>query len=73
MAVAGIPGWMGVFFGGRRIVGGLGVIGAMLAAALGAIGSAWRVDRPAAVALVPLAGWLGFAGLLNGEIWRRNR
>jgi len=24
-------------------------------------------------AIVPLVGWLGFAGLLNAEIWRRNR
>lgn len=72
IAVAGIPGWMRVFFGERRIVGGLGVIGAMLAASLGGVGFARRVDRPAAAALVPLAGWLGFAGLLNEEIWRRN-
>jgi tryptophan-rich sensory protein len=52
----------------RRIVGGLGVIVTMLAA----IGFAGNVDRPEAAALLPLAGWLGFAGVLNGETLRRN-
>jgi translocator protein len=72
VAVAGIPGWMRVFFGGRHIIGGLGVIVAMLAATMVGIGFACNADRPAAAALLPLAGWLGFAGALNGEIWRRN-
>jgi translocator protein len=73
LAVLGIPGWTRVFFGGRRIVGGLGVIGAMLAAALGGIGFARKVDRPAALTFAPLAGWLGFAGVLNATFWRLNR
>ena len=63
---------MRLFFGGRRIVGGLGVIGGMLAAALGGIGFAREVDRPAALTLALLAAWLAF-GVLNGGIWRRNR
>lgn len=72
VAVAGIPGWMCVFFGKRHISGGLGVIATMLTATLAGIRFAGNVDRPAAAALLPLAGWLGFAGVLNGEIWRRN-
>lgn len=73
VAVAGIPGWMAVFFGARCIPGGLGVIAAMLAGAtMAAIQAARRVDRLAVWAVTPLIGWLGFAGLLNFEIWRRN-
>ncbi len=73
LAVLGIPGWTRVFFGARWIAGGVGVIGAMLAAALGGIGFARRVDRPAALALAPLAAWLAFAGVLNERIWRLNK
>ncbi|MEO9188753.1 MAG: TspO/MBR family protein [Acetobacteraceae bacterium] len=73
VAVAGIPGWMAVFFGARCIPGGLGVIGVMLGAAATTVTEARRVDRVAARAIAPLVGWLGFAGLLNAEIWRRNR
>ena len=54
-----------VFFGGRRIVGGLGVIGGMVAAALGGFGFAREADRPAALTLAPLAAWLAFAGAFN--------
>lgn len=73
IAVAGIPAWTATFFGARCIPGGVAVIGGMLVGAAGAIKAAGRVDRIASRALVPLAGWLGFAGLLNFEIWHRNR
>ncbi len=73
VAVSGIPGWMAVFFGARRVAGGLAVIGLMLGAASTAIAAARQVDRVAASAMAPLLGWLGFAGLLNAEVWRRNR
>ncbi len=72
IAVAGIPAWTATFFGARCIPGGLAAIGAMLGGTVGAIVSADRVDRLAARAMMPLAGWLGFAGLLNFDIWRRN-
>lgn len=73
LVVAGLAGWPRVFFGGRAVGGGVGVIGAMLAATLSAIGFARRIDPPSAFALTPLAAWLAFAGLLNGTIWRLNR
>lgn len=73
IAVAGIPAWTATFFGARCIPGGLAIIGAMLGGTVGAVKAAGQVDRLASRALVPLVGWLGFAGLLNFEIWNRNR
>lgn len=73
IAVAGIPAWTATFFGARCIPGGLAIIGAMLGGTVGAVKAAGRFDRIASRALVPLAGWLGFAGLLNFEMWIRNR
>jgi len=32
----------------------------------------WPLDRLAVLTLVPLAGWVAFAGALNFEIWRLN-
>ena len=73
VAVAGIPAWTATFFGARCIPGGLAIIGAMLGGTIGAVKAAGRVDNLASRALVPLAGWLSFAGLLNFEVWIRNR
>ncbi len=36
------------------------------------IAAFWPLDRSAALALVPLAAWVGFASLLNFEVWRLN-
>nr|WP_277813610.1 TspO/MBR family protein [Sphingomonas melonis] len=36
------------------------------------VATAARVDRPAAALAVPFVGWLGFATLLAGRIWRDN-
>ncbi len=70
--VAGIPAYTRVFFGDRRIAGGLGVIVGMLVSAVAATVSALKVDRVAAISIAPLVGWLSFAGLLNEEVWRGN-
>jgi len=32
----------------------------------------WRIDRLAGLCLLPLSCWVGFAALLNFEIWRLN-
>jgi tryptophan-rich sensory protein len=32
----------------------------------------WRIDSLAGLCLLPLAGWVAFASLLNFEIWRLN-
>ncbi len=72
LSVSGLALWPYLFFGRRRPGESLAALGAMFTAACGAIVAAARVDRLAAAAIAPLVGWLGFAGLLNEEIWRRN-
>lgn len=54
-------------------------LGGQLAAATAAVGTAgayaWRarkVDAPAANMVSPYVGWIGFAGVLTEELWRKN-
>jgi len=54
--------------------------GAQVAAALSTFAatvlyarSVERVDARSAKLIAPYAGWVGFANLLNGELWRKNR
>lgn len=53
-------------------VGGLLNIVPQLVVILLTIVHFWRLDRGAALCLVPLAGWVGFASLLNYAIWQLN-
>lgn len=55
-------------------------LGGQLTAAVVSLGTsaayAWRakqVDAPAAGMVTPYIGWIGFANVLTGELWRRNR
>lgn len=64
--------WSPLFFGLHRPKASLADSALLLAAAAGYVRTAYRVDRPAALALLPYLGWLGFANLLNAEIVRRN-
>ncbi len=64
--------WSWVFFWGRSIGGGLVVIG-MLDLLLGAtIVVAAKVNRIAALLLVPYLRWIIYATALNGSIWHLN-
>lgn len=65
--------WTWLFFARRSPAAGFA--GALLldAANLGLIRRVARVDRPAAAALLPYAGWCLFATALSGSITRRNR
>ncbi|MDO9224190.1 MAG: TspO/MBR family protein [Caulobacter sp.] len=54
-------------------------LGGQLTAAVVSLGTsaayAWRarqVDAPAAAMVTPYVGWIGFANVLTGELWRRN-
>jgi benzodiazapine receptor len=54
-------------------------LGGQLTAAIFSLGAsaayAWRareVDPPAAGMVAPYVGWIGFANVLTGELWRRN-
>jgi tryptophan-rich sensory protein len=64
--------WSWMFFGARSV--GLGLINIVpqLIVILAAIVSFYRLDRPAAWCLIPLAAWVGFASVLNFALWRLN-
>ncbi|SIR17189.1 TspO and MBR related proteins [Haladaptatus litoreus] len=64
--------WTLVFFGMRWPAGGLAVIVALLVAIGATMVAFWRVDRRATLLLVPYALWVGFATVLNYELWRLN-
>jgi len=64
--------WSWMFFAAHSPVLGLVNIVPQLLVILAAIGVFWRLDRPAALCLVPLAGWVAFATLLNLAIVRLN-
>jgi tryptophan-rich sensory protein len=73
LTVLGVGGFPWVLFGRRRTDEALGVTAAMVGTSVGLVSAAARVDRPAALASLPLAGWVVFATLLQEEVWRRNR
>lgn len=64
--------WSFAFFGSKSPVAGLVVIVALIAAILATIRTFWRLDRTAALLLVPYLAWVAYATLLNGTIWRLN-
>ena len=65
--------WSAVFFGRRRIGGGLAVILALWAAIAACALLSARVSRLAGALLLPYLGWTTFATLLNRRIWQLNR
>ncbi|MET0668897.1 MAG: TspO/MBR family protein [Xanthobacteraceae bacterium] len=64
--------WSWMFFGANSPALGLINIVPQLAVILATIVAFYRLDRVAALCLVPLAAWVTFASLLNFEIWRLN-
>ncbi len=72
-AVAGIAIYPWTMFGRHKNGEALAVVGAMTASAITGVVGAAKVDRTAAKAMLPLIGWLLFAGALQEEIWRRER
>lgn len=65
--------WSPLFFGKHALRTALVDLSALALAIAAYIRVAAKVDRPAAALMVPYLGWVGFAGLLNAEIVRRNR
>jgi len=65
-------GWSLLFFGGRMIGVALAEIVLLLAAILLNAALFWRIERAAALLLVPYAAWVGFAVALNAALWRLN-
>jgi tryptophan-rich sensory protein len=64
--------WSPLFFGARRPRLALVDLCWLFASLAGYTAAAARVDRAAAVVMAPYLGWVGFAGLLNAEVARRN-
>ncbi|SEN69059.1 TspO and MBR related proteins [Halorientalis persicus] len=64
--------WSGAFFGLRSPLLGLVVIVALWLAIVATIRAFARVDRRAALLLVPYLLWVSFAAVLNYELWRLN-
>ncbi len=71
--LAGLAGYPASFFGSKRLGASTAVAAAMLASTATTATAAEGVDRPAAIAMMPLVVWTGFAVLLSEEIWRRNQ
>ena len=70
--VSGVAGFSYVLFGRKRLGEAMGVTLGMATTAIGAVAASALVDRKAAWAGLPLAGWTLFAALLQEEVWRRN-
>ena len=71
-AVTGLAAYPWLMFGRHRLGAALGSVMVMLGGTLVAVGAGASADRRASKALLPLVAWLGFAGVLQEEIWRRN-
>ena len=65
-------GWSAVFFGLREIGWGLAVIGLLWALIVATMWAFDRVDRRAALLLVPYLLWVSFAAYLNYRFWVLN-
>jgi tryptophan-rich sensory protein len=64
--------WSWMFFAGQSPGAGLINIVPQWFVIIATVAAFWRVDRLAAICLMPLIAWVGFAVALNFEIWRLN-
>jgi translocator protein len=64
--------WPWMFFGRRSPSAGLINIVPQWLLVIASILAVWQVDPLAALSLVPLAAWVGFAVILNWRVWRLN-
>lgn len=65
--------WSWVFFRAHRIVPAMAVAGALATSSVDLVRRARQAEPAAGAALVPYAAWCGFATVLTGAIWSRNR
>lgn len=66
-------GWSVAFFGLQSPAAGIGVIVLLLVMIMLTIRDFSRLDRVAALLLVPYAAWVSYASLINAAIWWLNR
>ena len=65
--------WTPLFFGKHAARAALIDLAGMAVGIVAYIKVASQIDRLAGALMAPYLGWVGFAGLLNGAIVRRNR
>ncbi len=65
--------WYPLIYRRRSLFAGLVEALALAGTTVAYTAVARRVDRPAAILMLPYIGWLGYVGLVNEELWRRNR
>jgi tryptophan-rich sensory protein len=71
-SLIGLAAFPYLFFRRKRLGQSTAASAAMLAAAVGTALHAREVDGPAAAMTVPLLGWVAFATVLSGDLYRRN-
>jgi tryptophan-rich sensory protein len=64
--------WSFAFFAAQSPLYGLIDVAPQWALVVATLVLFWRLDRIAGLCLAPLALWVGFASVLNFEIWRLN-
>lgn len=64
--------WTPVFFGLRRMGGGMLVIVGLWISVAGTMGLFFQLDTLAGLLFVPYLGWVSIAAALNYSVWRRN-
>jgi len=64
--------WTPIFFGLRRLQGGLIVLVMLWLAVLATTAVFLSIDPVAGGLLVPYVVWVSYAGVLNYSVWRRN-
>jgi tryptophan-rich sensory protein len=65
--------WTWTFFRGHRLPAATAVAGALAVSSADLARRAGTTSPAAGWALAPYAAWCGFATVLSGAIWRRNR
>jgi len=65
--------WSWIFFRFHWLGAATAVAGALTVSSADLVRRTAAADRAAGIALSPYAAWCGFATVLSGTIWRRNR
>ena len=64
--------WTPIFFGLRKMGGGMLVITALWISVAVTMGLFWQLDTIAGLLFVPYLAWVTIAAALNYSVWRRN-
>ena len=65
--------WTPVFFGLKKLGGGLVVLSLLWIAVAATMIAFWRVDLVSGLLFLPYLVWVSVAGALNFTVWRLNR